>query len=186
MDHVSGTNKKMFSWTEGGGSSFPRIKKEGTRPAFPPSPTHLFPRVGKEPPGPRKQLKLSGGEACAWEPAGTAKPFHWPSAGTRAKLWHYVLEDKGKGGKTLNPALLLHPSLASNLHFSSPTPQNKPGKASGEISPPLRTRMETGWKGKSFLWAHLTCSQRNINFPLSHQALAVWPPLTDIGSSYLI
>lgn len=163
----------------------PKNQKGGNRPCLT-SLSNPFPGVGKEPPGPRKQLKLSGGEACAWEPAGTAKPFRGPSAGTRAMLWHYVLEDKSKVGETLNPALLLHPSLASRLHFNTPTPHNRPEKASGEISPPLRMHMEMGRKGKSFLWAHLTCSRRNINFPLSHQALTVWPPLTDIGSSYLI
>lgn len=42
MDHISGTNKKMFLWIEGGGSSVPRIKKEGPGPTLPPSPTHLL------------------------------------------------------------------------------------------------------------------------------------------------
>lgn len=42
------------------------------------------------------------------------------------------------------------------------------------------------WKRTSFLQTHLAFSQLHINFPLSHQALTVWPPLTDIGSSYLI
>lgn len=42
MDHISGTNKKMFLWIEGGSSSFPRIKKEGPGPTLPPSPTHLL------------------------------------------------------------------------------------------------------------------------------------------------
>lgn len=46
--------------------------------------------------------------------------------------------------------------------------------------------MAKEWKSTSFLSTHLAFSQLHINFPLSHQALTVWPPLTDIGSSYLI
>lgn len=54
----------------------------------------------------------------------------------------------------------------------------------GDTVPALHMAKE--WKSTSFLSTHLAFSQLHINFPLSHQALTVWPPLTDIGSSYLI
>lgn len=190
MDHISGTNKKdvLVNW----GWEFFLPKNQKRRDLVPLYlPLWLIYSGWKGASRASKTIKaesaLSGGEVCVWEPAGTAKPFHQPSAGTRAKLWHYVLEDKihkRKVGKNLNPGLLL-PSAASNLYFKHP-PTNQTRKASNKLNPPPSRHRKMGWKGKSFLWAHLTCSQLNINFPLSHQALTVWPPLTDIGSSYLI
>lgn len=78
MDHVSGTNKKMFLWIEGGGSSCLRIKKEGSSPTPTLPPTHLLVLEGAS--RASKTIKagsaLSGGEVCLGKPAGMAKPFH--------------------------------------------------------------------------------------------------------------
>lgn len=192
MDHITGANKEMFLWIKRGGSSFSRFKTQEPSPPYLPASPNPFVR-GKGAFGPPKQLELcllfqEVRSACeSWQLCQFPLTSQMLAKGNWARTFHARGQTANAKQSKLWTCPVYSPSPGLQSHCKALEPKNiKQEEAHNEISPLFHVYMMMGRKGASFLWAHLTCSQLNINFPLSHQALTVWPPLTDIGSSYLI